>query len=62
MLNALQATALFQLLGKVYAVLSDPERRKIYDDCGELDDEAAFGGGEMVSQSSSVYSCPCSHF
>ena len=36
-----EATAKFQLIGKVYAILSDEERRKVYDDCGEVDDESA---------------------
>lgn len=29
----------FQIIGKVYAILSDDEKRKIYDDTGALDDD-----------------------
>lgn len=36
------ATAKFQTLGKIYATLSDPKRRQIYDQTGETD-EREFG-------------------
>ncbi|KAK3877093.1 hypothetical protein Pcinc_018165 [Petrolisthes cinctipes] len=33
------ATQKFQTLGKVYAILSDVDRRAVYDESGEIDDE-----------------------
>ncbi|XP_014675752.1 PREDICTED: dnaJ homolog subfamily C member 9-like [Priapulus caudatus] len=33
------ATVVFQILGKVYAVLSDKEKRAVYDETGEVDDD-----------------------
>ncbi|XP_072019953.1 dnaJ homolog subfamily C member 9-like [Amphiura filiformis] len=33
------ATAKFQTLGKIYAVLSDKSKRNLYDETGEVDDE-----------------------
>lgn len=35
-----QATLKFQVLGKVYAVLSDRERRAVYDEQGAVDEES----------------------
>nr|ACO13565.1 DnaJ homolog subfamily C member 9 [Esox lucius] len=35
-----QATAKFQALGKVYAVLSDADQRAIYDEQGVIDEES----------------------
>ncbi|CAD5111439.1 DgyrCDS747 [Dimorphilus gyrociliatus] len=34
-----EATKRFQYLGKVYSILSDKEKRKIYDETGEIDGE-----------------------
>jgi len=34
-----EAKTKFQIIGKVYAILSDDEKRKIYDDTGALDDD-----------------------
>ncbi|NXM76183.1 DNJC9 protein, partial [Serilophus lunatus] len=35
-----EATRRFQILGKVYAVLSDPKQRTVYDETGTVDEEA----------------------
>jgi len=35
------ATKRFQMLGKVYAILSDSEKRKLYDESGIIDEEGA---------------------
>ncbi|XP_072484312.1 dnaJ homolog subfamily C member 9 [Notamacropus eugenii] len=35
-----EATRQFQILGQVYAVLSDPEKRAVYDEQGTVDEEA----------------------
>lgn len=32
----------FQLLGKIYSILSDEEKRKLYDECGLIDGEEEF--------------------
>lgn len=37
--NEAVATEKFQVLGKVYSILSDPEKRKVYDETGSVDDE-----------------------
>lgn len=34
-----EATQKFQTLGKIYALLSDKDRRAVYDETGEVDDE-----------------------
>ncbi|CAF0866914.1 unnamed protein product [Adineta ricciae] len=34
-----EAKTKFQIIGKVYAILSDEEKRKIYDDTGAMDDD-----------------------
>jgi len=34
-----EATEKFQTLGKLYSILSDKEKRVVYDDTGEVDDE-----------------------
>ncbi|XP_063603397.1 dnaJ homolog subfamily C member 9-like [Penaeus indicus] len=34
-----EATQKFQTLGKVYSILSDKDRRAVYDETGEVDDE-----------------------
>eukprot|EP01112_Ceratiomyxa_fruticulosa_P016854 TRINITY_DN5147_c0_g1_i1.p1 TRINITY_DN5147_c0_g1~~TRINITY_DN5147_c0_g1_i1.p1 ORF type:complete len:340 (+),score=113.41 TRINITY_DN5147_c0_g1_i1:263-1282(+) len=34
-----QATSRFQYLGKVYGILNDPEKRKIYDETGDASEE-----------------------
>jgi len=34
-----EATKKFQTLGKLYSILSDKEKRAVYDDTGEVDDE-----------------------
>lgn len=41
--KAADATPTFQALGLVHAVLSDPEKRKVYDDTGVIDDESEEG-------------------
>eukprot|EP00051_Salpingoeca_urceolata_P032744 m.17166 g.17166 ORF g.17166 m.17166 type:complete len:284 (+) comp5406_c0_seq2:202-1053(+) len=38
-----EATKKFQTLGAVYKVLSDPDRRKAYDETGSVDEDDAFG-------------------
>ncbi|XP_044765059.1 J domain-containing protein CG6693-like isoform X2 [Coccinella septempunctata] len=35
----LVATEKFKVLGKIHSILQDESKRKIYDDCGEFDDE-----------------------
>lgn len=40
--NKALATEKFQTLGKVHAVLSDKEKRAIYDETGDVDDESCF--------------------
>lgn len=37
--NKKHATEKFQTLGKVYCILSDKEKRAVYDETGEVDDE-----------------------
>ncbi|CAF3704061.1 unnamed protein product [Rotaria sordida] len=34
-----EAKTKFQIIGKIYAILSDDEKRKIYDDTGAMDDD-----------------------
>lgn len=34
------ATEKFKVLGRIHSILQDKDKRKIYDDCGEFDDEA----------------------
>lgn len=34
-----EAKTKFQIIGKIYAILSDEEKRKIYDDTGAMDDD-----------------------
>lgn len=34
------ATEKFKVLGRIHAILQDKDKRKVYDDCGEFDDEA----------------------
>ncbi|NXX86021.1 DNJC9 protein, partial [Urocolius indicus] len=41
-----EATRRFQILGKAYAVLSDPERRAAYDERGAVDEEGEALRGE----------------
>lgn len=36
----LVATEKFKVLGKVHSILQDKEKRKVYDDCGEFDEES----------------------
>ncbi|XP_045481731.1 J domain-containing protein CG6693-like [Harmonia axyridis] len=36
----LVATEKFKVLGKIHTILQDENKRKIYDDCGEFDDES----------------------
>ena len=38
------ATATFQALGVVHATLSDPEKRKVYDRTGVLEDDDGLSG------------------
>ncbi|KAF2880195.1 hypothetical protein ILUMI_25996 [Ignelater luminosus] len=33
------ATEKFKILGKIHSVLQDPNKRKVYDDCGDFDEE-----------------------
>lgn len=35
----LEATEKFKVLGKIHSVLQDPEKRKIYDETGDVDEE-----------------------
>lgn len=42
-----EATAKFQALSVVHATLSDPEKRRLYDETGEVEEE----GGEELSKS-----------
>lgn len=38
----------FQLLGKIYSILSDEEKKKLYDECGLIDgEEELFGKSDM---------------
>lgn len=37
-----ESKAKFQALGKVYSILSDPEKRKLYDETGRIDGEEFF--------------------
>lgn len=34
------ATEKFKVLGRIHSILQDKDQRKIYDDCGEFDEEA----------------------
>lgn len=43
--NDEKATARFQQIKKVYDVLSDPEKRKIYDQTGDMAEAEELGGG-----------------
>ncbi|KAF9967827.1 hypothetical protein BGZ65_012899, partial [Modicella reniformis] len=49
-----QATARFQRLGFAYAVLSDPERRKIFDETGEVSEDSLSVPGSSSSSSSTA--------
>ena len=40
-----EATARFQALSRAHAVLSDPEKRAVFDETGVVDDDDAGGGG-----------------
>jgi len=37
--NKLEATEKFKVLGKIHSILSDEERRKVYDDTGDVGDD-----------------------
>lgn len=37
--HKLIATEKFKVLGKIHSILQDENKRKIYDDCGEFDEE-----------------------
>ncbi|KAK9891734.1 hypothetical protein WA026_016531 [Henosepilachna vigintioctopunctata] len=37
--DKLIATEKFKVLGKIHSILQDKEKRKVYDDCGEYDEE-----------------------
>lgn len=34
------STEKFKVLGKIYSILQDSEKRKVYDDCGEFDEDS----------------------
>lgn len=36
----LVATEKFKVLGKIHSILQDKEKRKVYNDCGEFDEES----------------------
>ncbi|CAH1390675.1 unnamed protein product [Nezara viridula] len=38
------ATEKFKILGKVYSILSDPEKRNVYDETGSIDDDDDLSG------------------
>lgn len=52
-IQKLDATEKFKILGKVHSILSDPEKRKVYNDTGCFDDGE--GGGDFDDVNWSEY-------
>lgn len=40
----------FQLLGRLYSILSDEDKKKLYDECGIIDGENEDGNGDWATQ------------
>ena len=48
-------TEKFKVLGKIYSILQDTEKRKLYDDCGEFDEECDSGNFDWLNFWRSIF-------